>query len=132
MKTQTKIRLYGKPHPKERLLNRVKNLKKKFIKTKTSLRQIEKVIRDYFLTKLDFNEKTRKGEYVYLRQICHYFSKKETKEPEKIIGLYFGNKDRTTVLHSIKVIEGYLLFDKKKREEIKEISKIFRQLKNND
>ena len=132
MKTQTKTRLYGKPHSKERLRNRVKNLKKEFVKTKTSLRQVEKVIRDYFLTKLDFNEKTRKGEYVYLRQVCQYFAKQETSESLKLIGYYFGNKHHSTVLHSIEVIEGYLLFDKKKREEIKEISKIFRQLKNND
>lgn len=47
---------------------------------------------------------SRKREIVQDRQICHYLVKEKTKISLSEIGLKFGNKDHTTVIHSIKTI----------------------------
>lgn len=50
-------------------------------------------------------EKTRKKEIVEARQIAMYLSKNMTKSSLKTIGLHFGGRDHSTVVHAIESVE---------------------------
>ncbi len=50
-------------------------------------------------------EKNRKKEVVLARQIAMYLSKKLTKSSLKTIGLHFGGRDHSTVIHAFNNIE---------------------------
>jgi len=49
--------------------------------------------------------KTRKQEISNARQIAMYLAKKLTPSPLKVIGLHFGNRDHSTVIHAVQTIE---------------------------
>lgn len=50
-------------------------------------------------------EKTRKKEVVLARQISMYIASKMTKSSLKTIGLHFGGRDHSTVIHACSTIE---------------------------
>jgi len=50
-------------------------------------------------------DKTRKKEIVLARQLAMFFSKELTKSSLKTIGLHFGGRDHSTVIHSCNSIE---------------------------
>lgn len=49
-------------------------------------------------------EKTRKKEVVFARQIAMYLSKEFTSNSLKTIGLFFGGRDHSTVIHACNLI----------------------------
>ncbi len=55
--------------------------------------------------------KTRKKEVVLARQIAMYLTKKLTKHSLKTIGLHFGGRDHTTVIHALESIENLVIAD---------------------
>lgn len=50
-------------------------------------------------------DKTRKKEIVIARQLAMYFAKEYTKSSLKTIGLHFGGRDHSTVIHACNSIE---------------------------
>lgn len=56
-------------------------------------------------------DKTRKKEIVMARQIAMYLSKEMTKSSLKTIGLHFGGRDHSTVIHACSTIEDYMSKD---------------------
>lgn len=56
-------------------------------------------------------EKTRKQEVVYARQIAMYLSKELTNHSLKTIGLHFGGRDHSTVIHAVSSVEKLLESD---------------------
>jgi chromosomal replication initiator protein len=71
-----------------------------------SIDAIQTYVCEYF--GIDTNkvrEKTRKQEIVEARQIAMYLSKKLTKSSLKTIGLQFGGRDHSTVIHAITTVE---------------------------
>lgn len=75
-------------------------------KISISIELITKTVCDFF--KLDENklrDKTRKKEVVLARQIAMFLSKDMTKSSLKTIGLHFGGRDHSTVIHSCSSIE---------------------------
>jgi chromosomal replication initiator protein len=71
-----------------------------------SIDGITKIVCEEF--KVDENkvrEKNRKKEIVLARQIAMYLSKKLTKSSLKTIGLHFGGRDHSTVIHAFNNIE---------------------------
>jgi len=48
--------------------------------------------------------KTRKKEVVTARQVSMYLAKQLTQNPLKTIGLHFGNRDHSTVIHAINTV----------------------------
>lgn len=50
-------------------------------------------------------EKTRKKEIVLARQLAMYFAKELTKSSLKTIGLHFGGRDHSTVIHACNNVE---------------------------
>ncbi|OGU35338.1 MAG: chromosomal replication initiation protein DnaA [Ignavibacteria bacterium GWB2_35_6b] len=63
-------------------------------------------------------EKNRKKEVVLARQIAMYLSKKMTRSSLKTIGLHFGGRDHSTVIHAYNSIDKTLLDDIKIRESV--------------
>jgi chromosomal replication initiator protein len=57
-------------------------------------------------------DKTRKKEIVLARQIAMYLSKELTRSSLKTIGLHFGGRDHSTVIHACSSIEQSKLKDK--------------------
>lgn len=56
-------------------------------------------------------DKTRKKEVVLARQLAMYFSKNLTKSSLKTIGLHFGGRDHSTVIHACNSIDEMLKAD---------------------
>jgi chromosomal replication initiator protein len=50
-------------------------------------------------------KKTRKAEIVEARQVAMYLSKLLTQNSVKTIGLHFGGRDHSTVVHSYQQVE---------------------------
>ncbi|MCH8494722.1 MAG: chromosomal replication initiator protein DnaA [Balneolales bacterium] len=71
-----------------------------------SIELIQSQVCNYF--GIDANkvrEKTRKQEVVEARQIAMYLAKQMTKSSLKTIGLQFGGRDHSTVIHAITSVE---------------------------
>lgn len=87
-----------------------------------SIDYITKVVCDYF--KVDENkvrEKNRKKEIVLARQIAMYLSKILTKSSLKTIGLHFGGRDHSTVIHAFNTMEQMLEKDSNVKEIIENL-----------
>ncbi|MCX7798224.1 MAG: chromosomal replication initiator protein DnaA [Melioribacter sp.] len=84
-----------------------------------SIDLITKTVCDFF--KVDENkvrEKNRRKEVVLARQIAMYLSKLLTKSSLKTIGLHFGGRDHSTVIHAFNCIEEMIKTDEKIKETV--------------
>ena len=71
-----------------------------------SIELIQRTVCQYFSLPEDIlRAKTRKKEVVLPRQIAMFLSKKFTNHSLKSIGLHFGGRDHSTVIHSCNTIE---------------------------
>ncbi len=80
-----------------------------------SIDYITQIVCEYF--EVDENkvrEKNRKKEVVLARQVAMFLSKKLTKSSLKTIGLHFGGRDHSTVIHAYNNVEKLLSDDKTK------------------
>jgi chromosomal replication initiator protein len=64
-------------------------------------------------------DKTRKKEIVIARQIAMYLSKELTKSSLKSIGLQFGGRDHSTVIHACRAVDEEMNSDTSFREMVK-------------
>ena len=79
-----------------------------------NIETIQRIVCDYFDIKEDLvRAKTRKKEIVSARQISMFLSKELTNFALKTIGLHFGGRDHTTVLHACEKVERELKTDEK-------------------
>jgi chromosomal replication initiator protein len=81
-------------------------------KVNITIETITKTVCNYL--KVDENkirDKTRKKEVVLARQVAMYLSKELTKSSLKTIGLNFGGRDHSTVIHSCSAIEELKMTD---------------------
>lgn len=75
-------------------------------KKNVSIEDIQKIVSDYFHIPEDMlRAKSRKQEIVLARQICMHLCKVVTGSSLKTIGLHFGGRDHTTVIHSCQSVE---------------------------
>ncbi len=90
--------------------------------TQISIESIQNYVCDYF--GIDTNkvrEKTRKQEIVEARQIAMYLSKRFTKSSLKTIGLHFGGRDHSTVIHAISTVEERMSTSPKHKRILEEL-----------
>lgn len=90
--------------------------------TQISIEAIQNYVCDYF--GIDTNkvrEKTRKQEIVEARQIAMYLAKRFTKSSLKTIGLHFGGRDHSTVIHAISTVEERMLTSPKHKRILEEL-----------
>ncbi|MDH7603803.1 MAG: chromosomal replication initiator protein DnaA [Melioribacter sp.] len=80
---------------------------------------ITKVVCDFYnVDENKVREKNRRKEVVLARQIAMYLSKTLTKSSLKTIGLHFGGRDHSTVIHACSSIEELIKTDMKLKETI--------------
>jgi chromosomal replication initiator protein len=97
------------------------NLVKKTVKeiaterkaTTVTIESITKNVCDFLgVAENKIRDKTRKKEIVLARQLAMYLSKELTKSSLKTIGLHFGGRDHSTVIHACNSIENAKVNDK--------------------
>jgi chromosomal replication initiator protein len=87
-----------------------------------SIEFIQNYVCEYFgIEPNKVREKTRKQEIVEARQIAMYLSKKFTKSSLKTIGLHFGGRDHSTVIHAISTIDERLSTSPKYKRILNEL-----------
>lgn len=88
---------------------------------------IKQEVSAYYNQKVDLlSAKTRKHEVVLARQMSMYLAKNLTQMSLKSIGMHFGGRDHTTVLHSCQQIMNYIDTDKKIRQDVEFLKKALR------
>lgn len=112
---------------KEVNIDLAKQILKNFVKNNTreiSIEYIQKLVCDYFTIPVDqVKSKTRKREIVQARQISMYYAKDLTKSSLKTIGMHFGGRDHSTVIHACQTVNDLMETDKKFKADIEEIGK---------
>jgi chromosomal replication initiator protein len=89
-----------------------------------SIDTIQKMVAEYFqIPQEKLKEQTRKREYVQARQIAMYFCKEFTKSSLKTIGLHFGGRDHSTVIHALSTVNDLVCTDKEFKRYIEELRK---------
>ncbi|MEM6335328.1 MAG: helix-turn-helix domain-containing protein, partial [Bacteroidota bacterium] len=85
--------------------------------------EIQRVVSEYLNVPEDLiRARTRKREVAQARQISMYFCKKLTKHSLKTIGLHFGGRDHSTVIHAIQTVENMNETDKDFAERLTALS----------
>ena len=87
---------------------------------------LEKVCRHYNVPQQHVFTKSRKRDYVQVRQVSMYLAQKYTKMPASRIGQLIGNRDHSTVIHSCNTIEQRLKVDKAFSDELSSIENSFK------
>lgn len=104
---------------KQMMKNFVKNVSREI-----SIDYIQKLVCDFYGISVDMvKSKTRKREIVQARQISMFFAKDLTKASLKNIGMHFGGRDHSTVIHACQTVNDLIETDKKFRGDVEELSK---------
>ncbi|HUN67116.1 MAG TPA: chromosomal replication initiator protein DnaA [Bacteroidota bacterium] len=92
------------------------------VRTHITIEEIQRAVCDYFRIPDDLlRAKTRKQEIVNARQIAMYLAKELTNSSLKTIGLHFGGRDHSTVIHAYQTIEDLMKIDPKQKAVILQI-----------
>jgi chromosomal replication initiator protein len=88
----------------------------------------EKVAETFGISANQLSAHTRKKEVALPRSVAMYLCKKWTRQSLRSIGLDFGGRDYSTVIHSFKKIETDITTDAELAEKITGIEKILEQI----
>ena len=89
-----------------------------------TVEEIQRVTCEYLKIDEDLvRARTRKREIVQARQIAMFFSKRRTKHSLKTIGLHFGGRDHSTVIHAVQSVSDQIDTDPSFREMVEAIRK---------
>ena len=92
------------------------------IYTRSSIEGIQKAVADYYkITVDDLKGKKRSANIAYPRQIAMYLSRTLTEENLNRIGLEFGGRDHSTVIHACDKITSDLKKNPALEQQLKEI-----------
>lgn len=102
----------------KRIVNEISSVRRPRI----SVDMIAGVVCDYLdVDEKKIRDKTRKQEIVLARQISMYLAKRFTDSSLKNIGLHFGGRDHSTVIHAIQNVEREMTRDQEYRERIERL-----------
>ncbi|MGA7304583.1 MAG: chromosomal replication initiator protein DnaA [Rhodothermales bacterium] len=88
-----------------------------------TISDIQRIVCEYFdITEDQIRARTRKREVAQTRQVAMYFCKKLTNNSLKTIGLQFGGRDHSTVIHAYQTVENQIETDKKFSQMIEDVS----------
>jgi chromosomal replication initiator protein len=89
-----------------------------------TVEQIQKIVADHFkVSENSLRAKTRKQEIVLPRQVAMFLAKKLTRASLKTIGLHFGGRDHSTIIHACKSIEQDMEMDDALRSHVEQLQK---------
>jgi len=86
---------------------------------------LEKVCSHYGVTQQNVFSKSRKRDFVQVRQVSMYLAQKYTKMPAGRIGQLIGGRDHSTVIHSCNTVEQRLKVDQAFSAELSSIENSF-------
>ena len=87
---------------------------------------LETVCNHYSVSQQHVFSRSRKRDYVLVRQVSMYLAQKYTKMPASRIGQLIGGRDHSTVLHSCSAVEQRLKVDKAFLDELNSIETSFK------
>ena len=87
---------------------------------------LEKVCHHYGVSQQNVFSRSRKRDFVLVRQVSMYLAQKYTKMPASRIGQLIGGRDHSTVIHSCTAIEQRLKVDKNFGAELTSIENSFK------
>lgn len=87
---------------------------------------LEKVCTHFNVSQQNVFSRSRKRDYVLVRQVSMFLATKYTKMPASRIGKLIGNRDHSTVIHSCSTIEKRLKVDKAFEAELNSIENAFK------
>ena len=106
----------------ELAIDYLKDYLSKNIYTNNQISSVQKAVADYYNLTVDIlKSKKRSANIAYPRQIAMYLCRLLTDESFPRIGLEFGNRDHSTVIHACDKIESDLKDNKQLQEIINEI-----------
>ena len=104
-----------------------KNLMQNFVhkvSKEISIDSVQKVVCDFIGIKLDdLIAQSRKRDIVQARQLAMYFAKELTNQSLKTIGLHFGGRDHSTVIHSLQTVNNLMDTDKDFNKQVQVLRK---------
>lgn len=116
--------MMGKDIDLELAMEALKDFVNKGFSEKNEVSRIQRIVAEHFKISIDdLKSKKRISNISFPRQIAMYLCRKLTDESFPKIGMEFGGKDHTTVMHACKKIEDKLKFDKNLQEEIDKMEK---------
>ncbi len=91
---------------------------------KNNISKVQKIVAEYFqISADDLKGKKRSASIAFPRQIAMFLSRDVLNESYQRIGLEFGGRDHSTVMHSCEKIESDIKTNKSIRETIEKIKK---------
>ena len=94
------------------------------VRTHITIEEIQRTVAEHLDIPEDLlRAKTRKQEVANARQIAMYLSKELTNSSLKTIGLHFGGRDHSTVIHAYQTIEDSISTDTNQKSLITQIRK---------
>lgn len=112
------------------LVKNILKVSQKTEKTRVSIEKIIETVADYYKVPVNnIREKNRRKEVAFCRQLAMYIVKAYTKYSLKSIGLHFGGRDHSTVIHAIRHIEQLKKTDKTIPADIDHIVSLFSEEK---
>jgi chromosomal replication initiator protein len=79
------------------------------------------VIKYYSVRQSDIQSKKRHKSIAFPRQVCMFLARRHTRFSLAEIGLYFGGRDHTTVLHAVRSVEEDRVNDKSVADQLSHI-----------
>ena len=106
---------------KDTLKDIIKDSKAKVI----TIDMVQKVVASFFnISVADLKSKRRLQNFVVPRQIAMYFARECCKSSFPEIGTAFGNKDHSTVIHSVNKVQKLIEKDPEQRRVVRSIKDI--------
>lgn len=103
-------------------IDALKDYLKTSIYLDSNIAKIQKAVANYFeITVEDLKSKKRNSKINYPRQIAIYLCRTYTEESLIKIGLEFGNRDHSTIIHACDKIENDIKINSELKNQIKEI-----------
>ncbi len=88
-------------------------------KRNLSIEEIQRIVCEHYSIPEDLiRAKNRKKEIALARQVSMYLAKRMTHHSLKTIGLHFGGRDHSTVVHAIQTIDQLRKHDKAVKEDL--------------
>jgi len=94
------------------------------VRSPITVEEIQRQCAEFFDIPVDLlRAKTRKQEVVNVRQIAMYLAKDMTNCSLKTIGLHFGGRDHSTVIHAYQSVEDQMKLDTRFRDTLQQVRK---------
>ena len=105
-------------------IDALKDFISKGISEKNDVHRIQKIVSEYFQISVeDIRSKKRSSNISFPRQIAMYLCRAMTSESFPKIGIEFGGKDHSTVMHSVEKIENEIKVNKDLANIIEKLKK---------